>query len=82
MSARGCKNWTRGTNDKGYPVVRIGSEIHYARRVLWAVLRDTIKHGNVLHSMCENKLCMNLDHFVEVTRADAVRLSANQKKQT
>lgn len=71
MTANGCWQWSRKTNDN-YPVVRLAGKAHQVHR-----LSLLAKHGKPLgvlaaHHKCANSMCVNPDHLQPVTHRENV----------
>jgi hypothetical protein len=59
----GCHNWTAGTNDAGYGMLRAFGVHARAHRVSWMLSRGPIPPGaHVLHK-CDNPACVNVEHL-------------------
>lgn len=67
-----CILWHGGTMCRGYG--RIGRNT-YAHRHIWEECFGPIQPGEVVHHVCENKLCINPEHLRLVSsQSDHIRI--------
>lgn len=64
-----CWEW-KGTTDKGYGLFSIGHSNWPAHRVLFSLLKEQPRWD--IHHVCENTLCVNPHHLVEVTHGNPI----------
>lgn len=61
--ATGCWNWTGGCDTRGYPRIRFGDTILYARHAAVLIYRKVPAAEKIRHTMsCGNQKCVNPDH--------------------
>lgn len=66
-----CIEWEGTLSTRGYALVYVPGHHHMknAHRVLYERVHGAIPDGWVVHHLCENKACVNLDHLVAMSRA-------------
>lgn len=75
--ANGCTPW-RGATSNGYGVFRVvSSRTVKAHRFAYERDRGQIADGCEVHHLCENRLCVNPAHLVQMPRSDHRRLHNN-----
>lgn len=65
-----CWEWT-GKPHKGYG--RFGQR--YSHRVAYEALKEPLDSSRELHHWCENTICCNPDHLMQLTRAEHQKLT-------
>lgn len=65
-----CVTWT-GNHRKSDGRPMIGNK--YAYRVLWERAKGPLPPGAILHHVCGNRWCVNLDHLKPMTQGDHLR---------
>jgi len=68
--ADGCWIWTGRVSERGYGYIGEGKRRRRVHRWLWERERGPIPDGMELDHVCQNKLCINLDHLEVVTHAE------------
>lgn len=63
-----CIEWHTAPAD-GYPRMRVGGRKVRVHRYFYEARRGPLPEGYVVHHVCENKRCVNVDHLRGVTRA-------------
>ncbi len=74
-----CWMWMGATHGNGYSrMVRNGREqsIHI---IMFELFTERITDDNVIHHLCNNKLCCNPDHLKQVTHSENISISRKQK---
>lgn len=61
-----CWEWTGGTNDAGYGLIRLEGRRNVTHRVSWRWLVGPIPDGLTLDHLCRNRRCVNPDHLEAV----------------
>ena len=64
-SATGCFVWQGRRDTHGYGQVKHGRQ--QAHRAAYEEVLGTIPPGNILHHLCENRLCVRPSHLVPVS---------------
>lgn len=66
----GCWWWTGATIGEYGSVNVVGAPQQYAHRVSHAIWIGPVGNGLTVHHRCENKMCINPDHLVAMTRKE------------
>ncbi len=72
----GCLLWARRVHPEGYAVMKVKGRQYQVARVVWAIndpqhlLPET---GKVIRQTCKNRLCCEITHLEETTRAEVLR---------
>lgn len=72
-----CWEWIGGVSRSGYGQYRIHGENLYVHRMAYELLVEPLQPDELLHHVCENKLCFNPDHLQPTTREEHQRLHAS-----
>lgn len=64
-----CILW-QGGRSHGYGVRHYKGETEKVHRIAWLEAGRGIPDGHVIHHVCENKLCFNLEHLECMSRRD------------
>jgi hypothetical protein len=68
-----CLEWAYAINGKGYGSFRIGDHVKPAHRVAWQILKgEEIPPGLYCLHICDNSLCVNVEHLFLGTQQDNV----------
>lgn len=76
----GCHVWQGCTDERGYPVLGVGSSLDGTRGMkrvhvaLWEHHHGKLARGLVRHHSCGNKLCVNLEHLAVIGHGEHSRL--------
>lgn len=74
-----CWEWTGSVNKVlGYGQYRTRETNHFAHRLAYETLVEKLEPYDVLHHVCENKLCFNPDHLEVTSKEDHQRLHASE----
>lgn len=76
----GCHEWTAGTDNHGYGVLKVDGEVRRATRLSWQVRYGPIPDGLVVMHLCDNPPCINPDHLVLGTHGANVRDALNKRR--
>ena len=67
-----CWMWM-GTRSNGRPVIQVDGQRWNAKRLMWMYWNEeNVPDGKVISQSCGNGLCMNRNHLVAITQAEAV----------
>ena len=66
----GCWEWTGASNDRGYPYIWVNGEARRAHRVVFELVKGTLKDGFQVHHKCGNTLCVNPAHMEQLNGDD------------
>jgi len=71
--AKTCEIWTGATGNSGYGHRYLNGRFTTAHR--WAYLKyvGPIPDGYVIDHICNNKLCVNIDHLQAITQSENIR---------
>lgn len=74
----GCWEWAGHRNDKGYALLRQGSDAHvYAHRLSYELHVGPIPDGLQVDHLCRNRACVNPSHLEPVTQHVNILRSEN-----
>lgn len=65
-----CINWPKVRKQDGRAMIKR----RYAYRVLWEEANGPLPQSTVLHHLCENKACVNLEHLEPTTQSTHMKL--------
>ncbi len=75
-----CWLWT-GFSHKGYGVLNVLRRPIDAHRISWVLAGNRLPTSNrLLHHLCENTLCVNPHHLLNVAKTDHASLGKNARK--
>lgn len=66
MSNKGCWEWQRSTDKRGYGLIKhrfLGPDWMYTHRAMWYCERGPIPHNMILLHSCDNPKCCNPAHL-------------------
>jgi hypothetical protein len=62
-----CTSHRRSKSGTGYPEIRINGKTSSVVHFLWEEEKGPIPDGLLLHNLCGDKRCINLDHYELIT---------------
>ena len=66
-----CLLWKNSTNNKGYPVKRVGQKVYQVHRLVYQAYNPKDNIDNMpIHHKCGNRLCVNFNHLQKVSQRD------------
>lgn len=65
----GCAVWI-GSLHKGRPQIAIGGKAKIAARVYYEDAKGTIPDGYEIHHLCWNRLCVNPEHLLAISKLE------------
>jgi len=69
----GCLEWQRSKNNRGYGVIYFDGKLHLAHRAAWFAEHGAWPaDGMVTDHICENKMCVNVEHLRELTNGENI----------
>lgn len=68
-NANGCMLWNGALHELGYGVQRIEGKTRKAHRIAWESVNGPIPADHVLHHLCHEPRCVNVDHLQLMTRS-------------
>jgi len=66
----GCLIWPGARHGNGYGMVKWHGHDVSVHRLLWELLKAPLPSGILLHHVCTNKLCCNVDHLRPMTKKE------------
>ena len=66
----GCWVWTLRPSRWGYPVLGAGGSTYRAHRLSYEIWVAPLPEGQDVHHRCEQKMCVNPDHLVALSRSE------------
>jgi hypothetical protein len=76
----GCTEWQNASNSKGYGCFAVDGKSRLTHRLIYELLKGPIPEGHVIDHICENKMCLNVDHLEAVTIEENNRRARESKK--
>jgi hypothetical protein len=73
MNESECVNHPGPYDGTGYGQIRVGGVLWKAHRLAWLAAGKELFPGMELHHVCENRLCINVDHLQQVTHGENIR---------
>jgi hypothetical protein len=69
-----CRVWTRGTQGAGYGSRGLDGKNRLTHREAFEQEHGAIPEGYVLHHLCGQKRCLEVDHMVAISRAEHCKI--------
>jgi hypothetical protein len=69
-----CRVWTRGTQGAGYGSRGLDGKNRLTHREAFEQEHGAIPEGHVLHHLCGQKRCLEVDHMVAISRAEHCKI--------
>ena len=70
---RGCREWLRKRNQRGYGIYRVDGKAQRVTRLYWALVNGAIPPGLFVCHHCDNPSCVELSHLFLGTHLDNMR---------
>lgn len=79
-----CWEWQRSKSIQGYGITFVNSIRKPAHITIYERENGPVPDGHELHHRCENRICVNFDHVIPVTKAQHMRITkmANRNRIT
>lgn len=77
-----CWIWMGATHGNGYSRMERDGRQQSIHIIMFELFVERITDGNVIHHLCNNKLCCNPSHLKQVTHSENISISRKQKTES
>lgn len=78
----GCMPWRGTKNSDGYGKAWVNGKAIYAHRAVWILFRGIITSETHICHICDNPICVNINHLFAGTNQDNIRDCISKGRQT